>query len=94
LKKENPMLVNYYYDLTDAHLVSDDADGDLVALCAHCAADARIRPLVQFASRGDDATICGLCDLDNGAEMHTEAQQVAHIHCREAMIDYIWSTHQ
>lgn len=54
------MQVQYFYDLTDDKQYSSDAEGNLVQLCADCAASAGSD--VRLASRGDEESACELCD--------------------------------
>jgi hypothetical protein len=59
------MLVNYYY--SDA--LTSDTEGNLVQLCRDCAATHRAD--VQWAARGDEESLCELCEAANDRTRRT-----------------------
>jgi hypothetical protein len=57
------MHVNYFYDWTEPKQYSDDPEGNLVLLCASCAA--RAGDDVALAATGDEGAACELCGVSD-----------------------------
>lgn len=64
------MNVNYYYDNSDEKILSNDPEGNLVQLCRNCAEENA--EIVEKASRGDEQSICELCEVCNDEEWQKE----------------------
>lgn len=51
--------ISYYYDQTPTQTLSDDPEGNLVALCLECSADHAAD--IAFAGNADDEAVCDVC---------------------------------